>query len=191
MNDKILDTISTVQKYIEDNLTKNITLIDLAKVANYSIPHLERVFKRVLYITPFAYIRKLRLTAAAKVLRDTDNKVIHTALDFVFDSHEGFTRAFSKEFGLSQFAYKTNPVPVKYFIAYDVIGRKPSHIEKEIERVTTVFTQVIEREARKAIIKRGKKAYEYFSYCQEVGCDVWGILRKPNLNQPDSGCPNT
>lgn len=176
VNNDIFKTISVVQKYIDDNLLKSITLLDLAEVANYSIPQLERLFKRVLGVTPFVYIRKLRLTAAAKVLRDTNSLVIDTALDFVFDSHEGFTRAFSKEFGLSPFAYKANPIPLKYFIAYDVSARKPSKTKKENEQVTTVFTQVIEREARKVIIKRGIKAKEYFDYCNEVGCDIWGIL---------------
>lgn len=40
----------------------------------------------------------------------------------------------------------------------------------------TIFTQVIERPKRKAIIKRGIKARDYFAYCEETGCDVWGIL---------------
>ena len=39
-----------------------------------------------------------------------------------------------------------------------------------------VFTQVIERPKRKLILKRGIRAAEYFAYCEEVGCDVWGIL---------------
>lgn len=39
-----------------------------------------------------------------------------------------------------------------------------------------VFTQVIERPKRKALILRAKTATEYFKYCEEVGCDVWGIL---------------
>lgn len=178
MDNSVFDTISTVQKFIEDNLQSCITLSKLAQIANYSVPQLERIFKTVLGVTPFVYIRKLRLTAAAKVLRDTNTKVIDTALDFVFDSHEGFTRAFSKEFGLSPFAYKSNPVPLKYFIAYDVIAKKSSNSNKENVDMKTVivFTQVIEREARKVIIKRGKKAAEYFAYCEEVGCDVWGVL---------------
>lgn len=178
MDNSVFDTISTVQKFIEDNLQSSITLSKLAQIANYSVPQLERIFKIVLGVSPFVYIRKLRLTAAAKVLRDTNTKVIDTALDFVFDSHEGFTRAFSKEFGLSPFAYKSNPVPLKYFIAYDVIAKKSSNSNKgNVEMKTKiVFTQIIEREARKVIIKRGKKAAEYFAYCEEVGCDVWGIL---------------
>lgn len=41
---------------------------------------------------------------------------------------------------------------------------------------TVIFTQVIERPARKLILKRGIKAEDYFSYCEEVGCEVWGVL---------------
>lgn len=40
----------------------------------------------------------------------------------------------------------------------------------------TVFVQVIERPARKVLLKRGIRADEYFAYCEEVGCDVWSVL---------------
>ena len=45
-----------------------------------------------------------------------------------------------------------------------------------MSEVKTVFLQVIEKPERKVIIKRGKTATEYFQYCEEVGCDVWGLL---------------
>ena len=45
-----------------------------------------------------------------------------------------------------------------------------------MENIKNVFIQVTEKPARKVIIKRGVKAEEYWSYCQEVGCDVWGVL---------------
>lgn len=46
----------------------------------------------------------------------------------------------------------------------------------ENKKIATVFTQVVERPKRKLILKRGIKATHYFEYCEEVGCDVWGIL---------------
>lgn len=46
-----------------------------------------------------------------------------------------------------------------------------------MEKVKNVFVQLIEKPARKVIIRRGIKATEYFAYCEEVGCDVWGLLR--------------
>lgn len=45
-----------------------------------------------------------------------------------------------------------------------------------MEHIANVFIQVIEKPERKVIIKRAKTAKEYWSYCQEVGYDVWGIL---------------
>ena len=45
-----------------------------------------------------------------------------------------------------------------------------------MSEVKSVFVQVIEKPERKVIIKRGKTATEYFQYCEEVGCDVWGLL---------------
>ncbi len=45
-----------------------------------------------------------------------------------------------------------------------------------MENVQSVFIQVIRKPARRAVIRRGIEARDYFSYCGEVGCDVWGIL---------------
>ena len=45
-----------------------------------------------------------------------------------------------------------------------------------MEQVQSVFIQVISKSAHKVIIKRGKTADDYFAYCEEVGCDVWGLL---------------
>ena len=45
-----------------------------------------------------------------------------------------------------------------------------------MSEIRNVFIQVVEKPRRKVIIKRGVKANEYWSYCKEVGCDVWGLL---------------
>lgn len=45
-----------------------------------------------------------------------------------------------------------------------------------MENVKNIFVHVVEKPERKVIIKRGEKAADYFTYCNEVGCDVWGLL---------------
>lgn len=47
---------------------------------------------------------------------------------------------------------------------------------KKDKNANTVFVQVIDRPARKLLLKRGIKAADYFEYCEEVGCDIWGVL---------------
>ena len=45
-----------------------------------------------------------------------------------------------------------------------------------MQQTKNVFIQVVDKPERKVIIKRGVKAAEYWTYCNEVGCDVWGML---------------
>ena len=45
-----------------------------------------------------------------------------------------------------------------------------------MSNLQTIFVQVIHKPERLCIIKRGVRAEDYFPYCQEVSCDVWGIL---------------
>ncbi len=171
--------VERMQNYIDAHLTERITLAQLAKAAGYSPFHCLRLFKEHLGKTPFDYIRALRLTKSALELRDGNRRVIDVAFDFVFDSHEGFTKAFSKQFGISPYRYKKQTPPIKLFMPYNArisyltfnIGER-----KMPEKRQTVFVQVVERPKRKAMIMRGINAKDYYEYCEEVGCDVDGIL---------------
>ena len=80
-----------MQDFIERHMTESITLRMLAKAAGYSPWYAARIFKELTGKTPFEYIRELRLSRAALKLRDEDIRIVDVALDFVFDSHEGFT----------------------------------------------------------------------------------------------------
>ncbi|MFA6647746.1 MAG: AraC family transcriptional regulator [Candidatus Izemoplasmatales bacterium] len=173
-NEKILQ-VKKIQKYIKANIKNQITLSDISKHINYSLWYSARIFKEVVGMSIFTYIRKMRLTHAAKVLRDTNSKVIDVAFDFVFDSHEGFTRAFSKEFSVNPKEYQKSPIPLPYFIPFEITEKKDERKNKTMEN-KAVFIQIIERPKRKAIVKRGQKANNYFQYCEEVSCDIWGVL---------------
>jgi len=54
------------------------------------------------------------------------------------------------------------------------------------KKPNTYFIQVVDRPARKLILKRGIKAIHYFEYCQEVGEKVNDELKavKGNLYEP-------
>jgi AraC-like DNA-binding protein len=171
---------TVMQEYIETKLREPITLRELADAAGYSPWHAARLFKEATGITPFDYIRSRRLTKAALKLRDSDERVLDVALDFVFDSHEGFTRAFSKEFGIAPKRYSQSTPPIRLFMPNKAIDTY-RYYHKELnqmsdEKVKAIFVQVIERPARKCLLLRGKTAEEYFEYCEEVGCDVWNVL---------------
>ena len=176
-----IEAVRRMQTYIEEHLGEQITLTQLAKAAGYSPWHCDRLFKEYTDKAPFDYIRSLRLSKAAIVLRDEKPKIIDVAFDFVFDSHEGFTKAFSRQFGLSPKSYSKNAPPIKLFIPYPATDYHHTKLKGELpmpdnKNLKPVFVQVVERPARKVMLKRGIKAPGYFEYCEEVGCDIWGVL---------------
>lgn len=175
MKEQIL-AVQRMQDYIEEHYSSEITLADLSKVSLFSPWYSYRLFKQYVELTPAEYIRKVRLSKSARKLKNEECRVIDVAFDMGFDSVDGYQRAFYREFGCNPGEYASHPVPIKLFIPYSVKFR---HLRKErlnMENVQNVFVQVIHKPVRKAIIKRGIKANEYFSYCEEVGCDVWGLL---------------
>ena len=177
----VVDGVQRMQDYIEEHIQDPITLSDLARAAGYSQWHAARVFKELTGKAPFEYVRALRLTKAALLLRDEQPRIVDVAFDFVFASHEGFTRAFSRQFGMSPVDYRRNPKQIRLFMPDRARDRYLKLQKGEIEMATdevakTVFVQVVERPARKVIMKRGVRATHYFEYCGEVGCDVWDAL---------------
>lgn len=170
-----IEAVQRMQDYIEIHLDNNITMADLAKESKYSPWYSYRLFVDLLQMTPAVYIRRLRLSKSALRLRDEKIKVIDIAFDAGFDSVDGYQRAFYKEFGCNPHEYAICPTPIYLFTPYGIkyLKRKENIGMSEVKNV---FVQVIEKPERKVIIKRGKEATEYFKYCEEVGCDVWGLL---------------
>ena len=175
MMDERIEAVQRMQDYIESYLEQDISLADLSKAAGYSPWYSYRLFQNLLHMTPAVYIRRLRLSKSALRLRDEKVKIIDVAYDSGFESVDGYQRAFYKEFGCNPYEYSVAPMPIYLFKPYGIkyAKRKDS---KEMSEVKSVFVQVVGKPARKVIIKRGKTATEYFQYCEEVGCDVWGLL---------------
>ena len=173
--DERIEAVQRMQDYIENNMAQDITLADLAKVAGYSPWYSYRLFLNLLYMTPAVYIRRLRLSKSALRLRDEKIKIIDVAYDAGFGSVDGYQRAFYKEFSCNPYEYSANPMPIYLFKPYGVKYSKRKD-RKEMSETKNVFIQVVEKPARKVIVKRGKTATEYFKYCEEVSCDVWGLL---------------
>lgn len=180
-----LKATQRMQDYIEAHLQEPITLSNLARTARYSPWHAARVFKECTGKTPFEYVRMRRLSLAAERLSHTSELVIDVALDFLFDSHDGFTRAFTKQFGVTPTRFREQKPPISPFLP---IFARDSYRARQKGQTTmgttknmaknqqTVFVQVVEHPARKLIVKRARSANHYFEYCEEVGCDVWEVL---------------
>jgi AraC-like DNA-binding protein len=175
--DERIEAVQKMQSYIEEHIIEEIKTEDLAKLTNYSPVHVRRIFLEWTKLSPSDYIRRLKLTKAALMLRDESRRIIDVVTQFGFGSVDGFQRAFKKEFGYNPKEYETNPVPIYLFTPYMVHSQKKKPYDYSPSKTKKVTVQRIHKFAKKVIIKRGINATDYLSYCTEVGCDVWGLLK--------------
>lgn len=99
----VLPLLNHVTKRLKDNLT----LDALAKKARRSPFHLHREFREVVGETPKQYTERLRLERSASMLAcDASASVLDVALAVGYESHEVFTRAFRRRFGMSPREYR-------------------------------------------------------------------------------------
>ena len=150
MKEQVL-AVQRMQDYIEKNRTEDISLSELARASLFSPWYSYRLFREYIGLTPTEYIRKYRLTQAARQLRTGKVKVIDAAYDAGFSNADTFTRAFYREFGLNPGDYMKHPVPVTFFIPY---GAKYRELRKEnidVSNIQTVFVQIVRKPERLCI----------------------------------------
>lgn len=94
--------INNAFRFIEENLSDELSLESIARAAFYSPYHFHRVFSAITGETVNEYVSRKRLEKAALLLQtDRDLSVSDIAFRCGYNSHAGFTRAFKKQFGMS------------------------------------------------------------------------------------------
>ena len=175
MNEQTL-AVQKMQQYIHRHIREEISMKELSEISCYSPWYARKIFLAYTKLSPADYIRRLKLSKSALMLRDEKCKVIDVALEWGFGSVDGYQRAFRKEFGCNPKEYANRPVPLYLFTPYLVNSMEIERKSECMKEVRNIYIQVIQKPKRKVIIRRGIHADDYASYCKEVGCDVWGLL---------------
>lgn len=129
--------IQNAIQYIEDNLTGELEIEDIAAKAYISPFYFQKIFNVLCGFTVSEYIRNRRLTLAAEELSTFDVKVIDAAMKYGYDSPDSFTRAFMKFHGISPSAAKKKGANIKSFA--------PLKIKLTLEGGTMIEYKIVEK----------------------------------------------
>lgn len=94
------EKINEVVAYINDNLTADLTLDQLAEACFISKSHLAHQFKTYTGLTLYQFIIKKRVTVARNMLRE-GALVMEACMRCGFNDYSNFLKAFKREFGRS------------------------------------------------------------------------------------------
>lgn len=98
--------LNRVIEFVEARLDQELSLDDLARIAELSPFHFSRVFKLTTGETPYHFVCSRRLARAQQLLTESDIALAELALACGFASQSHFTAAFSKAFGTSPGRYR-------------------------------------------------------------------------------------
>lgn len=92
------DLIKNAEKFITEHLQDEFTLDEIACFCSYSSFHFARKFKEAKNKTVMEYVREKRILAAAEMIKNGSN-ICNAAMEYGFETHAGFTKAFNTVFG--------------------------------------------------------------------------------------------
>ena len=107
--------VQAVLDYIDDNRSNDINATMLAQQAGYSVYHFSRIFTETIGISVMSYVTWRKLQYALFDLAQ-GKRVIDVAMDYGFETHGGFTKAFVHWFGFPPSLCRlrvTVPPPIK------------------------------------------------------------------------------
>lgn len=96
----------TALEYIEARLCEDISQEEIAAACCVSLSSLQKLWKYCTHFSLKEYISKRRLTLAGRDLLSGDTSVLDIAMKYGYNSHEVFTRAFTKVWGVSPSKFK-------------------------------------------------------------------------------------
>jgi AraC family transcriptional regulator len=135
------EAMEDIVGYIDENICGELNTETLAACAGFSAYHFSHVFRWCIGYSVMEYVRNRRLAFAAAEL-SSDRKIIDIAMDFGFETHSGFTKAFKRHFGSPPEVFRKHvyyKVPTRLSLAqmknYNVGGIVMEPIIKTIPKI--------------------------------------------------------
>ena len=131
-----IDRLNASLNYIEEHLTEEIRIEELARIACCSSYHYQRMFTYIAGLPLSEYLRRRRMSIAAVELQQSEIKVIDLALKYGYTSPTAFNRAFQSVHGLAPSAVRKPGCSVKTFppISFRITVKGVEEMNYRIEK---------------------------------------------------------
>lgn len=174
-------------RYIEDNITEELTIESVAKQAMVSPFYFQRGFSILCGFTVGEYLKKRRLTLAGSELICNGTKIIDLALKYGYDSPDSFTKAFTRFHGATPSSVRKGEAMIKSFA--------PLKIKLTLEGGYTMDYKIVEKD--QFTVTGVSKIFKYDNAAAEVPqlwkeyyqegkndtvCSVYGISIDENMS---------
>lgn len=103
---KSVEKMKLVIKYIENNYMNKITIEDMAKELHISESHFMKFFKNTMGTTFTEYLNDYRLTMAGRLLLSSGDSILNIAAEVGFDNLSYFNRQFKKHYYVTPREYR-------------------------------------------------------------------------------------
>jgi AraC family transcriptional regulator len=135
--------IGRAQRYIRLNLGEPLSLHQIAREARSSSYHFARLFLAYAGETPFDFLRRIRMTAALRMLQeDPDGAVTEIALSVGYETPSAFNKVFKKILRMSPRDFRKLGKEQQYEVIYRLSKQR---VRKEITMNLTKSFEIVTR----------------------------------------------
>lgn len=147
-----IESIREAISYIEENLTDDLKVEEIAKHACLSPFYFQKGFAMLCGFTIGEYIRNRRLSLAGDEILNTKKKILDIALTYGYDSPDSFTKAFTRFHGVTPTAVRKEGATIKSYA--------PLKVEVSLKGGYIVDYKIVEKEAFTVMGISKKFSYE-------------------------------
>ncbi len=105
-NQKSLDRLKEVLKFVETNYQEKISIADAAGICGFSKSHFMKFFKCKMAMSFTEYLNDYRLTMAARLLSSSSDSIVYIASEAGFDNLSYFNRIFKRKYQCTPSAFR-------------------------------------------------------------------------------------
>ncbi|NDW18433.1 AraC family transcriptional regulator [Dysgonomonas sp. 216] len=160
--------INIVIEHIGRNLDREITLNELSEVSNFSPFHFHRIFRAIIGEPIGAFVVRMRVETAARLLRYTSLPVQDIAYSVGYNTPSSLTKVFRQFYNISPNDYRNNK-------SYTIM--KPLQLNPDINLKAP---KIVEQEEKNAIYVRLQGNYQSVDYCGAFN-KLWAFVKENKL----------